>query len=522
MKGPASIRRGRHGRRRQGVRSRIGGARPGLAALLLVAAAASVVVVAGSEKAVSAAPQAFSGTCPGGSTVCIQVTLPCQTSPCPSVVAGPTQNLATDQYVYLSLSNYPAGDTVRIAYCATDGSGTIEPDPNCATNTSGGIKLSKQFVVIGTNGSTTAAIPVAFDPPGQGNPPLPALPLVQNGNPATQFFCDNGPEFCDVVITDDGAPGSGPTNTAGNTLLVPLDFSPGASACPASDPLLFTDSAFTVEHLLPAAVQATCTQKNGVVALNTATNTQSEINDLATGNTPVAFTDDPWDTTLNQVLTSGKSKFAYIPVALSATVVGFLGGAPDTTHQGVVFPLAHYNMTPNMVAGVLTTAYEGGGTVDSLVTAAGRGQATAQLQADCRLQGEHTDQLQHLLSAQSRTHRCRPAGWHRVVLLEYGRRGQLPAVELAVLGSECSVPGHCAEGRVTGTATGFGDRHLQHGTGDLDDAADLVAVLGPLDPAVAMAVQDVRGHVAVPGALARFAPAVRAGRHTRAAVEVDP
>ena len=460
MMGTASIRRGRHGRRRQGVRSRIRGARPGVAALLLVAAVASFVVVAGSGKVVSAAPQPFNGTCPGGSSVCIQVTLPCQTAPCPSVVAGPTENLVTGQYVYLSLSNYPAGDTVRLAYCATDGSGTIDPDPNCATNTSGGIKLSKQFVVIGANGSTSAAIPVAFDPPGQGNPPLPALPLVQNGNPATQFFCDNGPNFCDVVITDDGAPGSGPTNTAGNTMLVPLNFSPGASACPASDPLLFTDSAFTVEHLLPAAVQATCTQKNGVVALNTATNTQSEINDLATGNTPVAFTDDPWDASLNQVPDIGDDQVRLHSGGFSATVVGFLGGPPDTAHQGVVFPLAQYKMTPNMVAGVLTTAYEGGGTVDSLVTIPGGEEAAAQLQADRRLQGEHTDQLQHLLLAQSRTHRCRPTGWHRVVLLEYRRRGQLPAVELAVLGSECSVPGHSAEGRVTGTATDFGDRRL--------------------------------------------------------------
>ena len=152
-------------------------------------------------------------------------------------------------------------------------------------------------------------------------------------------------------------------------MLVPLDFSPGASACPTTAPLMFSDSSFTVEHLIPALVQATCSGNNGVVDLNTATNTASEISDLATGNTPVAFTDDPWDAQLNGPLTSGSTTFAYIPVALSATVVSFLGGAPDEAQSGIVFPLAQYAMTPNMVAGVLTTAYEGGGTVDNLVTA---------------------------------------------------------------------------------------------------------------------------------------------------------
>jgi len=286
------------------------------------------------------------------------------------VVAGPTQNLATDEYVYLAMSNYPAGDTVRVAFCTTDAFGTIVSDPYCATNTSGGIRLNKQFVQISPNGTTAAAIPVAFDPPGQDNPQLAAIPLVPNGDPDGGFYCDNGPDFCAMVITDDGTiTGAGPTDTMTNTVVVPLNFSPGASACPSTDPQLFSDSSFTVEHLIPAVVLATCAQKNGVVILDTATNTGSEINDLAAGNTPVAFTDDPWDTQLNGVLSSGTAKFAYIPVALSATVMGFLGGAPDQSQPGVVFPLARYNMTPNMVAGVLTTTYEGGGTTDSLITA---------------------------------------------------------------------------------------------------------------------------------------------------------
>lgn len=374
MRGPVVLRSGRHSRRwrRVASRHRLRRMRPGVAAVLVVAACASVaaVVVVGGGRPASAAPQPYGGTCPGGGNACVQVSLPCQSSPCPSVVAGPTQNLATGQFVYLALSDYPAGDTVRLAFCATDGSGTIAPDPYCATTTPGGLKLNKQYVDIGVNGSTEASVPVDFDPAGQGNPALTGVPLVVNGQPNSSFFCDNGPDFCAVVITDDGpTTGAGPTDTAANTVIVPLTFAPGASACPTADAQLYSDSSFTVEQLIPAMVQATCSQKNGVVTLNTATNTASEISDLVSGGTPVAFSDDPWDAQLNEGLTSGSATYAYIPVALSATVVGFLGGAPDETRPGVVFPLAQYDMTPNMVAGVLTTAYEGGGTVDNLVTA---------------------------------------------------------------------------------------------------------------------------------------------------------
>lgn len=369
MTAPVLLRRGRHGRHRVRMRPSWQWLRPALVAFLLLATYASVVL-GNSGASSAAAPQPYSGQCPGGASACIQVVLPCGTASCPTVVAGPTDDLASGQYVYLALSNFPPGDTVRIAYCSSDGSDAIDPDPYCATTTPSGIKLSKRFIEIGEDGTTNASTPVAFDPPGQDNPPLSAVPLVQNGNPSGTFFCDNGPDFCEIVVTDDGtSTGAGPTDSTTNTVVVPLTFSAGASACPTTDPQLFSDSSFTVEQLVPAMVQATCAQKNGVVGLNTATNTAQEIGDLTSGGTPVAFSDDPWDAQLDAPLTGGSTSFAYIPVALSATAVAFLGGAPDESQPGIVFPIAKYNMTPNMVAGALTTTYEAGGSADSLVTA---------------------------------------------------------------------------------------------------------------------------------------------------------
>ncbi len=364
--GLSLVARGRHVRRRRVIEmSRIGVA---LVLVVAVTAAVSGVFNAGGVSTASAAVQPFNGACGGGATQCVQASLPCAGSACPTVVAGPTQALSTGQFVYLLLSNFPAGDTIRVAFCTTDASNTVVPDPYCATTTSGGLKLIKQFVVIGTDGTATAAMPVAYDPPGQDNPALSALPLVQNGNPAGSFYCDNGPDYCAIVVTDDGPPGSGPTDAPSNSLLIPVSFTLGAAACPSTDPVLFTDSAFSVEQLIPAAVTATCGQPNGVVALNTATNTASEIGDLASGGAPIAFTDDPWDPQLNNDLAPTKTAYAYIPVALSATVVAFLANASSQTQAGVVYPIGKYKMTPNMVAGMVTTSYAGGGGADSLVT----------------------------------------------------------------------------------------------------------------------------------------------------------
>ncbi len=53
--------------------------------------------------------------------------------------------------------------------------------------------------------------------------------------------------------------------------------------------------------------------------LNTATNTLNEMSDLGDGGTSLAFTDDPLDPQVLGKLPQ-KTGFAYIPVALSATV----------------------------------------------------------------------------------------------------------------------------------------------------------------------------------------------------------
>ena len=50
----------------------------------------------------------------------------------------------------------------------------------------------------------------------------------------------------------------------------------------------------------------------------------------------------------------GKS-YAYIPIALSGTTESFLAGESD---QGQPFPISKFNLTPNMVAGLITSLYQ--------------------------------------------------------------------------------------------------------------------------------------------------------------------
>lgn len=350
--------------------------RAGLVALVVAAlfgASAAGLAAAGAAvrdgSAPAATPQPYAGQCPGGAGQCVAVSLPCSgpASTCPTVVVGATENLVTGQYVALAMSNFPVGDTVRVAYCSTDGAGTIVPDPYCGSTTSGGITLGQQIVTVTGSGTSATTMPVDFDPDTSGNVPLPSTKLVYDGSPASTFFCDNGPDYCSLVVTDEGQD-SGVLDTTDNTVIVPLQFAPGSLACPAGDPTVYTDGAFSVEHLIPAMVQATCDKSGGVVALDTATDTAALTEDLANGGTQLAFTDDASDPQLNAELAANpKVAFHYIPVALSATVVGFRAGVQDLNERTVIYPLDQYDMTPNMVAGMLTTAYEGGGTNDSLI-----------------------------------------------------------------------------------------------------------------------------------------------------------
>jgi uncharacterized membrane protein YgcG len=287
-------------------------------------------------------------------------TLPCSPGPCPTVDVAPATSLSDGQYVFVKATNFPSGDSMRIALCSTITSTT---DPSCLngqwqSNTWGPVQVP--ITVESTEGNVTqAAVPAFFDQDGQGNDPLPAHDVTNAQGSVPGFYCDNSANQCAIEVTEEtgtgNAVGNGPPDSSDNTVVVPLNFAAQNAGCPASDTQLLTDSSFSVEHFLPAAVDATCAGSTGVVAINTATDNETVSSDFAAGGAAVGFVDNPADSAQEATLLGGK-QFAYIPVAVSGTSVGMLAGESDPS--GTAFPVSQYDLTPNMVAGLISSEYE--------------------------------------------------------------------------------------------------------------------------------------------------------------------
>ena len=328
-----------------------------LAALLFTAVAiVGLVPLHGLPPQSAGASSAAPVNCPGGVAQCVTLSAPCSSRPCLTVTAGPTENVGIGQYVFLDLSNFPPGDTVRVAYCPTTDPVTIVADPQCAQGPflGSGTNLSPSVLPVQADGTVQASFPTEVDASGESNVPISANQLVTTvpPPPPATFFCDNGPDYCAIEVTDDGPGESNPDATAANTIIIPLTFAASSNGCPASDPLLFTDSAFSVEHFIPAAVDSTCSSSSGVAVANTATNTEEVVSDFAAGGSQIVFTDDPNDPV--QLAAIQGQQYTFIPVAVSATVVAFLAG---DSGRGVGYPVSSYDLTPNMVAGLITSNY---------------------------------------------------------------------------------------------------------------------------------------------------------------------
>jgi hypothetical protein len=302
----------------------------------------------------SATAGAASSCVSDGANGCTQ-TMPCKTSTCPTVDVTPTTGLEDGQYVTVATTNFPTGGSARIALCSTI---TSAADPICLSgnwesNDYLPINLPIHDTSDGTN-PTEDALPVFYQPGGEGNTPIPGQPV--NGGAASSFFCDNSANPCAIEVTTGTGVGNNvtypATDSAGNTLVFPLTYEANGAGCPTSDPLVDTESSYSLEHFLPAAIDATCAASNGVIALNLSNNNQQVESDLASGGTQVAFIDAPDDPASEALLNKGS--FAYIPIAVSGTSVGMLASA-NTGNAS--FQLSDYDLTPTMLAGLTAGVY---------------------------------------------------------------------------------------------------------------------------------------------------------------------
>ncbi len=292
-------------------------------------------------------------------------TLPCSTSPCPSVDVSPATDLHDGQYTFVTTSNFDNTGSMRVALCQTNSSPT---DPSCLTgnwedNTYGSIQVPISDAPTNAN-LTKVAFPAFYDPNVSGNVPLPAHDITNTVGAVPGFFCGDAADPCEIVVTEEAGQGNavgfGPPVSSSNSVIIPLTFAAANAGCPATDPTIQTDSSFSLEHFIPQAVDASCGGSNGVIDLNIATDNDSVVKDFANGGSPISFIDNP--SNISEIAQLAGHAYAFIPLALSGTVVSFLAG---NSIGALPFPVASFKLTPNMVAGLITSAYQvPGGNLD--------------------------------------------------------------------------------------------------------------------------------------------------------------
>lgn len=307
------------------------------------------------------------------SNQCVSATPPGCSSSCPVATVGPTEAVADDGYVYVSLTGYTAGDWVAINFCPATSLGS-GADPVCAFGPYEGITFVPADVKILPDGTGLLSYQVTSDAASDGSAGIPGLDVQENDSTTTPFFCDNSSDPCVLEITDIGQGASGtkpgvPDETTQNTTVVPLSFEANTGGCPSSDPIINSEGSFSVNQFVPAAVVATCADSTGVIDLNSQTDSETAVSDFSTSSptATLAFTDDPTDPASLKALAG--SQYMLIPVAASASVVSFLSATSAQLGQAeyAASPQAHYNLTPNMTAGLITSAYNNSYGSDVLV-----------------------------------------------------------------------------------------------------------------------------------------------------------
>ena len=282
------------------------------------------------------------------------VTIPCATSACPTVEAGPTANLGTNpaQYVFIKLYQFPAGDTPEIALCAN----TVPLQTAAPLCQNTGNPLTAPIF---SDGSGFVSLAVPEDEKGPGQTPLPG---VQLGNDADKgsFYCDNGPDLCALVVFD-WALDDSQTPTSTNTAVIPVSYESSDNGCKGAT-LVDTESEFGIEGLLADANRSGCDGSHPALAFNTAYDSSQAVSAVTSGSVQIAFTDDPEAADAQAAIKGAGGHYAFIPIAASADVVGFDATTQENAvEEFTVYPQTTFDLTPNMVAGLTFDNSEYGG-----------------------------------------------------------------------------------------------------------------------------------------------------------------
>jgi hypothetical protein len=324
-----------------------------IAFLLVAAAVATGATLASSGSAGAASSHATPAPpCQNGDSC---VVIPCSTSPCPTLEAGPVTNLGPAQYVFVHLYNFPVGDLPAVWYCSAVQSLATGP-PVCS------VAPGPEQLPVFADGTAF----VSYQVLERANDGSDALVGEVPGKPTDtgSFYCDDGADPCALDIFDSGLDGQTTPDT-NNTAVVPLNFVPSSSGCPKGT-VVNSESDFGIEGLISQVAPASCSGTAPAIPVNTSLNSLSAVQDLVSDQVQIAFTDDPLGADEQTALSGSGTHYAYIPVAASADVIGFAADESETTNPFVLYPDTSFQLTPNMVAGLTSMQYAAPGTADGL------------------------------------------------------------------------------------------------------------------------------------------------------------
>jgi hypothetical protein len=328
----------------------------------VLASAASVVLALGmvftsSAAAASISPRAVEGgpgtafPCPTGETC---VSLPCSTSACPTVEAAPTSNLGSDQWVYLNFVNFPKGNVLEVDYCSNKVA-LAKAAPLCDVTGTATLQYPQQEIPIFPDGQAVTSFHVQSDLDSPGDTPFSGLVPGSSPEQSGSFWCDNGPNLCSIDVVDPYMTSNySVTPQVSDTIVVPVTFQPATSGCPGAQ-FLYTSSDFSVEQLFPHETPLACTGSHPVIPLNTATDAVNALQNLTSGSSQIAFVTDPTSPDMQVILAATHTRYALIPVAASAVVIGYQ--ATMQHGSGSFYGFSNMRLTASEVAGLITYNY---------------------------------------------------------------------------------------------------------------------------------------------------------------------
>ncbi|HMD47430.1 MAG TPA: hypothetical protein VKG43_14800, partial [Acidimicrobiales bacterium] len=282
---------------------------------------------------------------------------PGQNAPCPYVEVGPTANVGSDQWLFVQMYNFPTNQgQIFVDWCTNPGALTASNQATCVS--SGSVAITNEPIRVNpfSDGSSRLSIQVAevtaHDVPLNGSVLTGPCAMGCSGGfgASNTFICDGtSSNPCSIDIWDNASQVPVSTGPQANTAVIPVNFAPPGSGCPQAA-ILNSESEFGIERLLPLSAQLSCANDgtNASVALDTALDGVSAVNDVANGSVPVGFTDDPM--AADQISTIKSANLALIPMVVSANTAAFRG-VIDLGSQ--TLPAPKYSLTPTMVGGLV-------------------------------------------------------------------------------------------------------------------------------------------------------------------------